>query len=123
MSVGPDFDQSAAAVELLRLAEEGDIALLVLGDGSARRSVTAPGHLDERAASFDAAVAAAMGDGDAEALAELDRDLGASLLATGVPAWRVAGSLLSARSYQATLLADVAPYGVGYFVASWLADD
>ena len=121
-SVGPEFDRSAAAVELLRLAEESEIALLVMGDGSARRSIAAPGHLDDRAQAFDAAVATALASGDAETLADLDVELGAELMSVGVPAWRAAGSLLAASAYRADLLADVAPYGVGYFVARWLRD-
>lgn len=122
VSVGPEFPSSSAAVELLRMAEEQDIALIVLGDGSARRSVSAPGHFDDRAEGYDAAVAGALGSGDADALAGLDPELGAELMATGVPAWRAAGAVLNAGTYRAELLSDVAPYGVGYFVATWLAD-
>ena len=40
------------------------VALLVMGDGSACRTVKAPGYLDERAADFDAAAARALGDAD-----------------------------------------------------------
>lgn len=122
VSVGPDFARSAAAVDLLRRAEETDIALVVAGDGSARRSVAAPGHLDDRAEEFDARIAAALAAGDAEALAGLDPELGEQLMAVGVPAWRAAGSLLTAARYRAELLTDVAPYGVGYFVARWHRD-
>ena len=122
VTVGPDFESSRAAVELLRLAEESDIALVVLGDGSARRSTTAPGYLDERAAGFDAGVAAALASGDAEALAAVDLELGAELLAAGGAAWHVAGGLLAGGRYRARLDYDDAPYGVGYFAATWLAD-
>lgn len=122
VSIGPDFPSSAAAVELLRMAEESDLALIVLGDGSARRSIAAPGHLDDRAEEFDAKVVAALASGDAETLAELDLARGQELMATGVPAWRAAGSLLSAQTYVGQVLADVAPYGVGYFAATWLRD-
>ena len=121
-SVGSGFDTSRAAVELLRLAEDSDIALVVMGDGSARRSTSAPGYLDERAAGFDAAVSTALGVGDAAALAEVDPDLAQALLAAGAPAWRVAGGLLAGVGYRARLLYDEAPYGVGYLVASWLAE-
>jgi hypothetical protein len=123
ISVGPDFARSAAAVELLRLAEESTISLLVLGDGSARRSTSAPGHWDERAEDFDSAIATALATGDADGLAELDLEQAEELMAVGVPAWRAAGSVLGARPYRARLLADVAPYGVGYYVASWLQDE
>ena len=118
-SVGPDFAASRAAVELLALAESSRLTLVVMGDGSARRSTTAPGYLDPRAEPFDAAVAAALGDGDGEALADLDEVLGAELVAAGVPAWRAAGALLAGGSYDAELLYSDAPYGVGYFAAVW----
>lgn len=121
-------------------------ALLVMGDGSARRSEQAPGYVDPRAASFDATVAAALATADAPALAALDPSLGAGLLAAGVPAWQLAaratltasgagagsaGAITAAgpagapgaaaSPYSAQLLYDSAPYGVGYFVASWIA--
>lgn len=118
-SVGPDFAGSRAAVDLLALAEERDAALLVMGDGSARRSTAAPGYLDDRAESFDAAVGSALAGGDAGALADLDADLGADLLAAGAPAWTAAGDLLAGGSYDAEVSYAQAPFGVGYFVASW----
>jgi hypothetical protein len=120
-SVGPDFNSSRAAVELLTSAETEDVALLVIGDGSARRRASAPGYLDARAAEFDAAVAAALTNGDTASLEGLDEDLGAELLAAGVPAWRVAGRLLDGRGYDSDLLYNDDPYGVGYFVAAWTA--
>jgi hypothetical protein len=118
-SVGPDFTTSRAAVELLALAESEGVGLVVMGDGSARRSTTAPGYLDPRAAPFDAAVEAALRDGEVEALAALDEKLGAELLAFGVPAWRAAAGVLVG-DYDAELLYAAAPYGVGYFAATWI---
>jgi hypothetical protein len=72
-------------------------ALLVMGDGSARRSAAAPGYLDERAEPFDTVVEQAFRDGDLAALAALDPDLARDLLAAGRPAWQVlAGALAPA---------------------------
>jgi hypothetical protein len=96
-------------------------AYLVVGDGSARRSERAPGYVDPRAEPFDAGVAAALAAGDAAALRDLDPALGADLLAAGVPAWRAVGYALAGRRYEADLLYDADPYGVGYFVAFWAA--
>ena len=96
-------------------------AYLVVGDGSARRTERAPGYVDPRAEAFDADVASALAAGDAAALRDLDPGLGADLLAAGVPAWRAVGRALAGRRYQADLLYDAAPYGVGYFVAAWVA--
>jgi len=97
------------------------VGLLVMGDGSARRSTAAPGHLDSRAAGFDARVAGALREADPAALSSLDPALGAELLAAGVPAWRLAGQAAAAAGpFEAELLYDYAPYGVGYLVAVWL---
>ena len=99
----------------------GPVGVLAMGDGSARRSVKAPGHLDDAAAPFDAAVAAALAAGDPGALAALDPAEGEWLMAAGVPVWRAVGALLAGREVRARLLADEAPFGVGYLVASWTA--
>ena len=101
--------------------DDSPIALVVMGDGSARRSTTAPGYLDERAAGFDADVVAALASGRGDLLT-IDRWLAEQLLAAGAPAWNAAGRLLRGRSFAAELLYDDAPYGVGYFVAAWTAD-
>jgi hypothetical protein len=114
VAVGPSDDPAAVA------AAVGGRALLVIGDGSARRTEYAPGYVDPRGEPFDAAVAAALATGDAAALRDLDPALGAELLAAGVPAWRVAGHAATG-AYDAVLLHESAPYGVGYFVASWTA--
>ena len=115
-----------------------DLALLVLGDGSARRTVKAPGYFDERAAAYDETVAAALRSGDPAALTALDHVLGAELLAAGVPVWRRAGELLSeaplsevpprtaqpaGARWRAELLHESDPFGVEYLVASWTVRD
>jgi hypothetical protein len=114
----------ATGAELEALAAElrgiERLGLLVLGDGTARRSEQAPGYLDPRAEPYDAAVAAALRDADAAALAGLDPALGADLLAAGVPAWRLAGLVAAGVPLRGELLHDEAPYGVGYLVATWL---
>lgn len=97
----------------------GPVGVLALGDGSARRSVKAPGYLDEAAAPFDAVVAAALGAGDAAALAGLDAVEGERLLAAGVSTWRAVGAALTGRSVTARLHHETAPFGVGYLVADW----
>ena len=57
------------------------LGVLVVGNGSARRSERAPGHLDHRAAGFDDALRPAWQHGDTEVLAGLDRGLGRELWA------------------------------------------
>ncbi|MCV2488395.1 hypothetical protein OF117_03390 [Geodermatophilus sp. YIM 151500] len=99
----------------------GPVGVLAMGDGSARRTVKAPGYLDAAAAPFDAGVAAALAAGDAAALAALDPAEGRRLLADGVDTWRAVGAALRGRTVVARLRHDDAPFGVGYLVADWLA--
>jgi hypothetical protein len=94
--------------------------VLVMGDGSARRSLKGPGYLDERAEPFDAAVVKALADGSAQLLADLDLELADLLLVAGAPAWKAAANLLRAGSWHADVHYTDAPYGVMYTVASWL---
>ena len=113
LGVGPD-DLAGALAGL-----PGPVAVLAMGDGSARRSLKAPGHLDEAAEPFDDAVAAALAAGDPGALAALDPVEGARLLAAGVPAWRAVGAVLAGREVTGRVHAHEAPFGVGYLVADW----
>ena len=92
--------------------------LLVVGDGSARRTEKAPGHLDPRAEAYDAQVSAALASGDPAQLGALDPVLGADLLAAGVPVWRALAGVLRG-TFEAEVLYDDAPFGVGYFCAVW----
>lgn len=95
------------------------VALLVMGDGSARRTRKAPGAYDERAAGFDAAAARALGAADTAALAALDAELALDLQATGRACWQVAAGAAEHAGLRGALLYNDAPYGVGYFVATW----
>ncbi|MDP9241332.1 MAG: class III extradiol dioxygenase subunit B-like domain-containing protein [Actinomycetota bacterium] len=113
-----------ADAHLDRLAAElagfaARVALLVMGDGSARRTEKAPGYIDPRAEGFDRAVATALAQADTSALAELDQRLGDDLLAAGTASWRLLGRAAAGLDWKAELLSDTAPYGVGYFVAAW----
>jgi hypothetical protein len=89
-AVGPDAPTgSCAALGAELAAGAARTALLVMGDGSARRSLKAPGHLDPRAEPFDADVERAVRAGRLGALLELDEALARDLMATGRPAWQV----------------------------------
>jgi hypothetical protein len=118
VQVGPDG--GLPGPEVLAV---GRGALLVMGDGSARRGPHPPGRPDPRAEPHDRVVAGALAAGQTAVLAALEPDLGAELLAAGVPAWRAAGRLLAGRRFDAELLYHEAPYGVGYLVARWVAAD
>ncbi|MEV5985616.1 class III extradiol dioxygenase subunit B-like domain-containing protein [Streptomyces sp. NPDC052051] len=95
------------------------VALLVMGDASACRSLKAPGYLDQRAASFDAQVARALGAADVAALKALDADLAQELKALGRAPWQVLAGAAEPARLTGDLLYDDAPYGVGYLVAAW----
>jgi hypothetical protein len=116
-----DADTSPAECSLLgqRLAAVDDVALLVLGDGSNRHGAQAPARPDARAAEFDARIAAALADADAEALAEVDPALAAELGAIGRALWQVAAAVLSGGRWTSKLLYSEAPFGVAYHVATW----
>jgi hypothetical protein len=91
--------------------------LLIVGDGSARRTLKAPGYLDPRAAAFDAEVEKVVRAGELDALQRLDPQLARDLMATGRPAWQVlSGAMHSLRTRTEVLYCD-APLGVAYLVA------
>lgn len=93
--------------------------LLVMADGSARRSLKAPGYLDDRAAPFDALVEAALRDGDPAGLAALDAELAAELLVAGRAAWQVLAGATEDQAFTARLSYSADPFGVWYPVCTW----
>jgi hypothetical protein len=95
------------------------VALLVMGDASACRTLKAPGYLDERAAPFDASVARALGKADVAALKTLDTELARDLKASGRAPWQVLAGAAEEAGLSGALLYEDAPYGVGYLVATW----
>ncbi|MBT2677113.1 class III extradiol dioxygenase subunit B-like domain-containing protein [Streptomyces sp. ISL-14] len=95
------------------------VALLVMGDASACRTLKAPGYLDERAAPFDASVARALGKADVAALKTLDTELARDLKASGRAPWQVLAGAAEEADLAGALLYEDAPYGVGYLVATW----
>ncbi|MER6779310.1 MULTISPECIES: hypothetical protein [unclassified Streptomyces] len=100
-------------------AREARVALLVMGDGSACRTLKAPGYLDDRAAAFDAAAARALAAADVAALRALDAELAYELKAAGRAPWQVLAGAAEGAGLDGRLLYEDAPYGVGYFVAAW----
>ncbi|WP_405068447.1 class III extradiol dioxygenase subunit B-like domain-containing protein [Kribbella sp. NBC_01510] len=95
------------------------IGLLVMGDGSARRSEHSPVHLHPRAEIFDTTVATALQHRDLDVLNALDPDLAVELQAAGRAPWQVLAGALTATTLTGDLTYHAAPYGVGYFVASF----
>ncbi|MFF3516392.1 class III extradiol dioxygenase subunit B-like domain-containing protein [Streptomyces sp. NPDC002573] len=100
-------------------AQDARVALLVMGDASACRTLKAPGYLDERAAGFDATVARALDTADLTALRALDVGLAHELQAWGRAPWQILAGAAEGADLTGALLYDDAPYGVGYLVATW----
>ncbi|GAB2499878.1 class III extradiol ring-cleavage dioxygenase family protein [Nocardiopsis aegyptia] len=118
---GPD-----AVAELARaIADRPErVGLLVMGDGSARRGVKAPGHLDERAFDFDERVRRALAGADPSALSGLEPDLAAELWVAGRAALQVMADAVArgGASYRSEVLYADDPFGVMYTVAVWSCD-
>jgi hypothetical protein len=154
--IHPETDRARCANLGATLAERAtQVAMLVMGDGSARHSVKGPGYLDARAQAFDKRVAAALAAVEPQALLDLDPVLAEDLLVAGRAPWQVLAGAAAARDADArdadardaeardaeardaeardagarhaaapALIGDLryaaAPYGVCYFVATWL---
>lgn len=124
---GEQIPEGATAHECARIGAElasvaDRVGLLVMGDGSAARSDDAPRPLDERAEPFDHAVAESVRSGDAAALLGVDADLAAELGVAGRAAWQVmagAAGVDGDALFDAAVLYEGAPWGVGYLVAVW----
>ncbi|MEW2304004.1 class III extradiol dioxygenase subunit B-like domain-containing protein [Streptomyces sp. NPDC006655] len=95
------------------------VAMLVMGDASACRTLKAPGYLDERAAPFDAEAARALGTADLAAIRELDAGLAHRLKVSGRAPWQVLAGAAEHADLAGELLHEGAPYGVCYLVATW----
>jgi hypothetical protein len=117
-AVGHD-EASSACVQLGAKLDDPSsrMALLVMGDGSARRGLKAPGYLDPRAEGFDAEVERAVRAWDSDALLRLDPALARDLMATGRPAWQVLAGAMPATAPACEVLYRDDPFGVAYLVA------
>ena len=92
--------------------------VLVMANGSARRSEKAPGHLDDRAAGFDERIGAMLERGDLGGLADVHREVADDLLATGFDGF---GMLADEGVRVTDVVVDHAadPFGVMYWVVRW----
>ena len=99
------------------------VALLAMGDASARPAREAPGVPDLPAQEYDEDVAEALAAADARWLAALDPARDNELVVAGRAAWQVlagaAGGTARGCRLHGRLLCMSAPYGVTYLVASW----
>jgi hypothetical protein len=119
-SVGGDEPPGRCADLGARIASAaGNVALLVMADGSARRSTKAPGYFDERSIPFDAEFVRAVRDADLDALLAVDPGLARELMATGRPCWQVLAGALRGTEPAADIRYSDDPFGVAYLVASF----
>ena len=93
-----------------------------MADGSACRTLRAPGYLDPRAAAFDAALERAVRTGDLGSLQAMDHGLARELLVTTRPGWQVLAGAMPGRAAATEILYADDPFGVFYLVA-WLAGE
>jgi hypothetical protein len=98
------------------------VAMLVMGDASAKKAIGVPGAPDPEAEGYDARIAAALAAADAGPLARLDPAQAAELRVTGRAPWQVlAGAAAGTQGLRGLLRHHSAPYDVTYLVASWAA--
>ena len=124
-SVPQSLSPSAAAVlgrDWAAAAER--VAIIAMGDGSAALTVKAPGYLVDGAPLWQKRMTQALVDVDLDALLAIDSEEAALFAVAGRPAWQVLAGAAGAATtedgrWRGDLLADMAPYGVAYLVATW----
>jgi hypothetical protein len=95
------------------------VALLAMGDASARGARDIEGAPDPQAREYDDDVAEALAAADARWLGRLDPALDDELMVAGRAAWQVLAGAAGGTRMRGTLLCMANPYGVTYLVASW----
>jgi hypothetical protein len=116
--------RNAAAGECLKLGRiladrAPRVALLAMGDASARPAREDPDVPDPVAQDYDAEIAEALAAADARWLARLDPALDDELVVAGRASWQVLAGAARGTRMHGRLLGMSAPYGVTYLVASW----
>lgn len=102
-----------------KLAADGRVALLVMADGSACLTPRAPGHHDPAARPYHELLVRSLAGADGEALAALDAAVADRLWVGGRAALQVLAGAASGGEFAGRVLAEAAPYGVGYFAGLW----
>jgi hypothetical protein len=109
-------DRVAAYLVAATDHDHDEPSYLVVGNGSAKRTEKAPGHLDERAEAFDAALGESLRAGRPAVDVALARELWADVDAI------VELGDLDEDLGTAQVDYDDAPYGVQYWVMRWNTD-
>ncbi|MGI5270211.1 hypothetical protein ACQEUU_13745 [Nonomuraea sp. CA-218870] len=95
------------------------VGLLVVADGSARRSEKAPGYVDPYAIDLDARIGAALAAADPGALLTLDPAGCARAMVAGRAAWQVMAAACEGGTWRSRVLYEEDPFGVAYWVVTW----
>jgi hypothetical protein len=116
--------RTAPAADCLRLGAQiarqaSRVAMLVMGDGPARRAVGAVGAADPAAKSYETEAAAAVAAADPARLARLAPSLDDELVVAGRAAWQVLAGAADGQRLSGQLRCAASPYEVSYLVASW----
>ncbi len=127
VSVSPEEPPDRiAAIGAEAVAGERRVALLVMADGSARRTETSPGPYHPEAQAFDTRVTEALTTLDTETLLAIDEETCRTLWAAGRRGWQALAGAVAADPATAAALRgaahvsyDEAPYGVGYVVITY----
>ncbi|HVQ87427.1 MAG TPA: hypothetical protein VMT88_04510 [Actinomycetes bacterium] len=97
------------------------VAVLAVGDGSAALSRRSPMYIVSGAEQWQGSVTAAFASGDRQALLALRELDGEQYGASGRGVWQTMVGGFTEHSVKASVRADLAPYGVAYLVATWVA--
>ncbi|MQY18930.1 hypothetical protein NRB20_20140 [Nocardia sp. RB20] len=100
-------------------ADAGTCGVLVIADGAATLSTSAPGYLDPRARAVQDRIDDALSAGDLTVLTTLDTELCAELGVSGRAAYQVLAGLFADDAPKVETLYRAAPFGVGYQVSTW----
>ncbi|MFF4773536.1 class III extradiol dioxygenase subunit B-like domain-containing protein [Microtetraspora fusca] len=121
----PPDECAALGAKISRVGDR--VAVLAMGDGSARLTEKSPGYLRPAAAPYDEMLADALGNARVDRLAALDPVEAAGLWVAGRAAFQTLAAASIAEGgpggLRGELLYKDAPYGVGYLVARWSAAD
>lgn len=120
VAVAPDAAAADCQSLGVDLADRADrVAMLVMSDGSARRSDAGPRPFDPRAVDHDESIVSALARGEGGGLLTLDDELSSEVDAEGLNPLRVLGGAAAEAAFDTQVLYDDAPFGVGYYVAVW----
>jgi hypothetical protein len=114
--IAVDASAAECAAQGAALDAEG---LLMMADGSARRTLKAPGYLDPRANPYDESMLALLAAADWAGVLQQDVRLAAELLVAGRASWQVAAGALRSTLLQAVVHYEKDPFGVWYPVLSY----